>query len=155
MDDRTDGQPRKLKYHRGVLVLRFTVLAAIWVVAACSAAGTGSGSPSLEPASVQPSRLPDPSPPGSFGPIDLPETIVSAVSAEVARLAGVPVDQVVVKSAESLTFPDGGLGCPVPGMAYTQVQVDGFKIVLEAGGATYDFRGTGPDKFRMCTKGAG
>ena len=33
-----------------------------------------------------------------------------------------------------MTFPDGSLGCPEPGMAYTQMVVDGFKIVVEANG---------------------
>ncbi len=67
-----------------------------------------------------------------------------------ARLAGVPVEQVVVVSAEAVTFPDGSLGCPQPGMVYTQALVDGYKIVAEAGGKTYDFRGTG-STFRLCT----
>jgi hypothetical protein len=56
---------------------------------------------------------------------------------------------VTVISAEAVTFPDGSLGCPEPGMAYTQALVDGYKIVAEAGGKTYDFRGTG-STFRLC-----
>ena len=54
-----------------------------------------------------------------------------------------------------MTFPDGGLGCPVPGMSYTQVQTEGFKVVVEAGNTSYDFRGTGPGTFRLCEKSAG
>jgi hypothetical protein len=144
------------KYHRTMLIVRISVLAAVWVVSACSAA-TPSGEPSrsLVPSSVQPTRLPDPASPGPSGSFDLPGSIIDPVVAEAARLAGVPVDQVTVTSGEAVTFPDGGLGCPVPGMAYTQVQVEGFKIVVEAGGASYDFRGTGPDKFRLCEKSAG
>jgi hypothetical protein len=60
------------------------------------------------------------------------------------------VDQVVVVSAEEVTFPDGSLGCPQPGMVYTQAMVDGYKIVAEAGGKTYDYRGSG-STFRLCT----
>ena len=62
-----------------------------------------------------------------------------------------PVDQVTVQSAEPVTFPDGSLGCPVPGMAYTQHVVDGYKIVALAAGTTYDYRGTAPGKFRLCS----
>ena len=69
--------------------------------------------------------------------------MIEPVVAEVAKLAGVPADQVTVISAEEVTFPDGSLGCPQPGMAYTQALVDGYKIVAEAGGKTYDFRGPG------------
>ena len=139
------------KYHRTMLVIRITLLAVVWVVSACSAASpSGDGGSSLTPASVQPTRLPDPASPPP-GPVNLPATIVDPVIAEVAKLAGVTVDQVRIISAEPVVFPDGGLGCPVPGMMYTQVQVDGFKIVADVGGKTYDFRGTGPDKFRLCT----
>lgn len=146
------------KYHRTMLVARIAVLAAVWVVSACSAAapsGTGNGNDSLQPSSAQPTRLPDGSPPAASGSIDLPQQFIDPVVAEAARVSGVPVDQVMVISAEAVTFPDGGLGCPVPGMSYTQVQVDGFKIVVEAGGTRYDFRGTAADKFRLCDKGAG
>ena len=64
-------------------------------------------------------------------------------------MAGVPVDQVTVVSAETVTFPDGSLGCPQPGMAYTQIPVDGYRIVATAGGTTYDYRGTG-GTFQRC-----
>jgi hypothetical protein len=143
-----------------MLVMRVALLAALWVVGGCSASSSGGGTDSprpsgdgasLTPASLQPSLVPDPTTPGSPGPFDLPASMVDPVVAEIAHLANVPIDQVIVKSAESLTFPDGGLGCPVPGMVYTQVQVDGFKIVADVGGKTYDFRGTGPDRFRQCT----
>ena len=81
----------------------------------------------------------------------LPASIVDPVVADIARRAGVPVDQVAVQSAEAVTFPDGGLGCPVPGMAYPQVQVDGYRIVAVAAGTTYDYRGSAPGTFRLCT----
>ena len=42
--------------------------------------------------------------------------------------------EVTVVSAESVTFPDGGLGCPEPEMLYTQVLTPGYHVVVEAGG---------------------
>jgi len=125
-----------------MLVIRMTLIAALSVVAGCSAVSSSGG---LTPASDQPTQE-------SAGPgaVDLPATVLDPVVAEVARLAGVPVDQVVVVSAEAVTFPDGSLGCPQPGMVYTQALVDGYKIVAEAGGKTYDYRGTG-STFRLCT----
>jgi hypothetical protein len=126
-----------------MLVMRITLLAAVWVVAGCSATSSSDGP--LELSSNQPTQE-------SAGPgaVDLPASVVDPAVAEVARLAGVPVEQVVVVSAEAVTFPDGSLGCPQPGMVYTQALVDGYKIVAEAGGKTYDFRGTG-STFRLCT----
>jgi hypothetical protein len=129
-----------------MLVVRISLLAAIWVISGCSAAASSDGPGSLTPSSLQPSQ----SAANPSGSIDLPASIVDPVVAEVARLAGVPTDQVTVVSAEEVTFSDGSLGCPVPGMAYTQALVDGYKIVAEAGGKTYDFRGSG-SAFRQCT----
>ena len=122
-------------------ILSLTLLAAAWVVGGCSAASS----------SVQPSQVPGGSPSGN---IALPTSVIEPVVADVAKLAGVPADQVTVISAEAVTFPDGSLGCPQPGMAYTQALVDGYKIVAEAGGKTYDFRGTG-STFRQCTNPTG
>lgn len=135
-----------------MLVVRITLLAAVWIVSGCSAASSSGGPDrSLTPSSIQPSLEPAPSASGS---IDLPASVIEPVVAEVARLAGIPVDQVTVVSAEAVTFPDGSLGCPLPGMAYTQVLTDGYKVVAEAGGKTYDFRGAG-STFRLCEKSAG
>ena len=133
-----------------MLVVRITLLAAIWVVSGCSAAASSDGPGSLTPSSVQPS----PSAAEPSDSIDLPASIIDPVVAEVARLAGVPTAQVTVVSAEEVTFSDGSLGCPAPGMVYTQALVDGYKIVAEAGGKTYDFRGAG-STFRQCTNPAG
>ncbi len=117
-------------------ILSLTLLAAAWVVGGCSAASS----------SVQPSQVPGGNPSGN---IALPASVIEPVVADVAKLAGVPADQVTVISAEALTFPDGSLGCPQPGMVYTQALVDGYKIIAEAGGKTYDYRGTG-STFRLC-----
>jgi len=81
----------------------------------------------------------------------LPASKIAPVVVDAAGRAGVTPDQVKVVSAEAMTFPDGSLGCPEPGMAYTQMVVDGFKIVAQAKGVTYDYRGTA-NGFRLCSK---
>ena len=83
--------------------------------------------------------------------IALPPSIIAPVVDEIARVAGVSAGEVTILSAEAVTFPNGGLGCPVPGFSYKQVQVDGYKIVAVAGGTTYDYRGTTSGGFRRCT----
>jgi hypothetical protein len=129
------------------MMLRIALVAAVWVVGGCSASG---GSRSLEPASVQPTQMSETGS-GSPGTIDLPPEVIDPVVAEIASVAEVPADQVRIVSAEAVTFGDGSLGCPVPGVAYTQALVDGYKIVAEAGGQMFDYRGTGIGKFRRCT----
>jgi hypothetical protein len=132
------------------MALRIAVVTTIWLVAGCSQAGGSDGS--LRPASQQPSQVPAASPAGS-GTINLPASVLDPVVAAIAKDAGVSTNEVTIISAEPVTFPDGSLGCPEPGKAYTQVLVDGYKIVAEAGGTTYDYRGAG-GTFRRCLSGS-
>ena len=145
----------RLRCNPGMLAISVTVLGALWVVGGCSATSSGGETGSLVPASLQPTQGRDPSSATTPATIDLPSSVIDPVVAEIARVAGIPVEQVTIVSAEPVTFPDGGLGCPVPGMVYVQVQVDGYKIIAEAGGKIYDYRGTGPGKFRLCTTAGG
>lgn len=87
--------------------------------------------------------------------IQLPASILDPITDEVARDAGVAREAVVVRQAEAVTFPNGGLGCEQPGMLYTQVQVDGYRVVLEAGGVTYDYRGPWNGRARRCLQPKG
>ncbi len=82
----------------------------------------------------------------------LPALILDPIIDEVGRIAGVRREQVRVMTAQAVTFPNAGLGCEQPGIAYTQVQVDGYRVVLEAGGVSYDYRGTGTRPPRRCLK---
>jgi hypothetical protein len=132
------------------------LLAALWIVGGCTAAGSSNapGSPPLASAIPSPAGGPSGTIAASASPgsVSLPASILDPVLADIARTAAVPVEQVTVVSAELVTFPDGGLGCPQPGVSYTQALVDGYKIVATAGGTTYDYRGTG-SSFRRCTVG--
>jgi len=131
---------RFVDYDRPMIIVRIALLAMALVVAGCSA-GAASQPPSQGPGATGAAN------PGS---IALPASVVDPVVADIARIAAVPAGQVTIVSAERVTFPDGSLGCPEPGMAYTQMVVEGFKIVATAAGATYDYRGTGAGEFRRC-----
>jgi hypothetical protein len=50
-------------------------------------------------------------------------------------------------------WPDGSLGCPQPGMLYTQVLTPGYQVVVEAGGEEYDYRMGRTGTFRLCATG--
>ncbi len=70
-------------------------------------------------------------------PVDNP-FVLQAVDDLVTRLA-VTKDAIIVASAESVTWPDKGFGCPRPGLAYVQVPQDGLKIVLVVDGKPYNY----------------
>jgi hypothetical protein len=57
--------------------------------------------------------------------------------------------------AESVVWSDGSLGCPEPGMEYTQALVNGYWVIVEAAGKKYDFRVGGGGSFRLCPPGQG
>ena len=69
-----------------------------------------------------------------------------------ARLSIPPADILLV-SAEAVEWSDSSLGCPEPGMAYLQVIVPGYLIVLAAGGQTYEYH-TDYQQIFLC-EGAG
>ena len=64
--------------------------------------------------------------------------VLQAVEDLATRLA-VTKDAIIVASAESVTWPDKGFGCPRPGLAYVQVPQDGLKIVLVVDGKPYNY----------------
>lgn len=63
----------------------------------------------------------------------------------------VPAAEVTVVSGVAVIWPDRGLGCPLPGVNYPQVPVDGYQVVVDAGGQRLDYRGSGVADFRLCT----
>ena len=73
--------------------------------------------------------------------------LVAVAAGDLADRLSVSIGDVVVVSAESVVWPDGSIGCPIPDMRYTQVQVDGTKIVLSVDGGIYNYHsgaGRGP-----------
>lgn len=76
--------------------------------------------------------------------------ILEPVVADAAELTGSPVSEVVVVSSTEVTWPDGSLGCPQPGMRYPQALVNGHRIIVRAGGRELDYRVRGPGRFRRC-----
>jgi hypothetical protein len=109
------------------------------------------------PSPVPPSQTPPPSQaaPGEISGSSTPEETaasddvlsVDPVAAELTMLAqrriaqelGLPIRRVQVVEVSSYIWTDSSLGCPVPGESYTQLTVDGYRIVLSAGDNEYIF----------------
>ena len=56
----------------------------------------------------------------------VPQTILESILKEAAALAKVSHEQLVIVRAQSVVWNDGSLGCPEPGMMYTQALVNGY-----------------------------
>jgi len=66
-----------------------------------------------------------------------------AACADLAQRLGVHPSDVVVVRVEEVTWRDGSLGCPQPGMAYPQVLTPGHRFVLEHAGRRYEYHSGG------------
>lgn len=159
---------------RGLLFLLFLLPAAVLLLAGCTLTPVtelppaGVDSP-LAPVAVTPQNEATPSvsddgaatapgaegeeqpmPSSNVGTAGIPGDILNSVLDDAAQKLGVAPDALVVTKAEAVTWPDGSLGCPEPGMFYTQALVDGYWIVVEAGGQSLDYRVSGGGNFRIC-----
>lgn len=87
-------------------------------------------------------------------PDSAPGTVVEQAILDLVKRTSLSPDSVTVVVAESKTWPDGSLGCPQPGMSYTQALVDGSRVLLEADGRLYAYH-AGPDGAPfLCESGA-
>jgi L-amino acid N-acyltransferase YncA len=71
---------------------------------------------------------------------------------DLAQRLGVDRRAVTVVRDEEVTWPDGSIGCPQPGMSYTQALVEGRLIILEAGGENYEYHAGRSGKPFLCDK---
>ncbi len=65
--------------------------------------------------------------------MNAPAEMIEAALDDAANRSTTARADIKVTSAEAVTWPDGSLGCPQPGMLYTQALVAGYRIVLQAG----------------------
>lgn len=91
------------------------------------------------PVSIPPSGAPEPG--------AVPDALLAKIVADAAAVAGVDPGDVVVVSTEAVTWNDGSLGCPKVGVMYIQQIIQGYRVVVEAGGQRFDYRaGSGEPK---------
>ena len=87
---------------------------------------------------------------GSLPSGEVPTDLLESIVAEAAERAGVEPAEIQVVAAEAVTWNDGSIGCPEPGMMYTQALVPGYRVLLEAGGDELAFHATESGEFRFC-----
>ena len=94
---------------------------------------------------------------GGAGPVDpkLADQVALAKADLQGRLKTAKEEDIRVLSAVEVTWNDGSLGCPEPGMMYTQALVPGYRIVLESAGVAYDYHGAKTGKPRLCQPSTG
>ncbi len=88
-------------------------------------------------------------------PGQIPKELLEPILNKAAELAKVSREQLVIVRAEPALWNDGSLGCPEPGMNYTQALVNGYWVVISVAGQTYDFRLGRGGSFQLCPEGRG
>ena len=78
------------------------------------------------------------------------EFLIKQAVADLSQRLGIDQESIQVLEAKSVTWPDGSLGCPQPGMQYIQVLMDGAYILLHAEGKDYPYHSGGSRPPFLC-----
>ncbi len=65
--------------------------------------------------------------------------VVARARAQLAAKLSLPAASIRLDELETVTWPDGSIGCPEPEMVYTQALVPGIRIVLSVAGVAYHY----------------
>jgi hypothetical protein len=90
------------------------------------------------------------------GPVVRPISLEDAVRAartDAARRTGLAPERFELLGAESVTWPDGGLGCPQPGVKYTMAVIAGYRIRLGAAKQVLDYHASTRGHLVLCPPG--
>lgn len=83
---------------------------------------------------------------------EVDQALVDAAIGDLAERQSADVDDIVVEEFERVVWSDGSLGCPEPGMMYTQALVDGWRLVLGLAGSSFSYHAGGDDIPFLCDK---
>lgn len=139
---------------------------AIVAVALVGCATDPTATPTAPPTPTEVTVLPDPSdpqvtPPSSppADPSTWPTTVASAAASDPAvatavraeaQRRGVDAAAVSVTGYAIVTWSDGSLGCPRPGMVYSQALTPGRQLVLTVGGQRASYHAGAQGDFFHC-----
>jgi hypothetical protein len=101
---------------------------------------------------MTPQVMPSPGIPDATASIQA-SPLWQAVASDLSAYLDVPVESIQLVSAEAVSWPNGGLGCPVVGMAYTDMVVDGYLLLIMVDGNTYTYHTSGLNSFVHCLNG--
>lgn len=96
----------------------------------------------VDPVELEPIVPVEPAPPFEPQPGD-PQPVggphLDAALADAALRTGLDPSAIAVLRSEEVEWSDGSLGCPEPGMYYTQALVPGWLVQLDAGGQVLEY----------------
>lgn len=84
------------------------------------------------------------------GHAEVPPQLLAEVVDDLVARTDAKRSQVEVLRAEAVTWRNSSLGCPEPGMMYSQVLTEGYWIVLGHAGREHDYRARRGGSFLLC-----
>lgn len=114
---------RRMRKLAGALHIA-TAVCAVALIHGCAAAGVTSAqgpANAMTPVPIWPTSV---------------QPLLPALLGDAAQRSAKPVELLRVASVQAVTWPDGSLGCPQPGLLYTQALVPGWRISIDVPGAS-------------------
>ena len=74
--------------------------------------------------------------PAAASPV--PGSVEAKVAQALGKKIGVDASKLMLTAKAAQEWPDSALGCPAPGMMYSQVVTPGFKLTYSNGAKTYE-----------------
>lgn len=77
-------------------------------------------------------------------------SVLNAAKRDMANRLDIDPATIAVEGALRVTWSDGSVGCPVPGMQYTQALVPGYRVILRAGEQLFDYHAAASGHLALC-----
>jgi len=81
------------------------------------------------------------------------QSVTAAALDDAGRQTGLERAALSVVSAAAVTWPDGSLGCPQPGMTYTMALVPGYRVRIQAAERVLDYHASTRGQLLLCPDG--
>src|SRR5690349_4416633 len=78
------------------------------------------------------------------------QLLIEGTKADLASRLAIEANQISLGEILEVEWSDSSLDCPQPGMEYLQVITPGYRIVLEAGGQSYEYHTNRNTYFVYC-----
>ena len=136
-----------------------SIALAALLLAACGTPaepGAHGSAPTTAPAGTRPlptwAHQPESAATSSTGAVtgEVPAALLALARRDLAERTGLDSESLSVVGAEALTWPDGSLGCPQPGESYLAAPTPGYRVILQAAGALYDYRLSAAGHLVLC-----
>lgn len=67
------------------------------------------------------------------------QPLIEKAKADLSQRLSIPASQINTVETKEVFWPDASLGCPQPGITYTQVEVPGYLILLQSNGDEFEY----------------